>query len=32
MECTHFRKWHFKGIETCLEVPKENKYPLKQQG
>jgi hypothetical protein len=32
MECAHCRKWHFKGIETCLEVPKENKYPLKQQG
>ena len=29
MECTHCKKWHFKGIETCLEAPKETKYPTK---
>jgi hypothetical protein len=29
MECTHCRKWHFKGIETCSEAPKKQ-TPQKQ--
>jgi hypothetical protein len=31
MECTHCRKWHFKGVETCTVpgAPKENPFKEK---